>query len=103
MKWRLIIEEFNPELHYIKGKRNVVADALSRHDFDNDISEKQMCEMPAFEDDDVSDDYFPLTYQFISQEKKKDKKLLLTAKDSKEFKSKEFLGGGKPFFLNLQK
>ena len=29
MFWRLIIEEFGPELKYIKGENNVVADALS--------------------------------------------------------------------------
>ena len=32
MRWWLIIEEFNPELHYIKGEHNIVADALSRLD-----------------------------------------------------------------------
>ena len=30
MRWRLILEEFGPELKYIKGEKNVVADALSR-------------------------------------------------------------------------
>ena len=29
MRWRLILEEFGPELKYIKGENNVVADALS--------------------------------------------------------------------------
>ena len=28
-RWRLILEEFGPELKYIKGENNVVADALS--------------------------------------------------------------------------
>ena len=32
MRWRLIIEEFSPELIYIQGERNIVADALSRLD-----------------------------------------------------------------------
>jgi hypothetical protein len=27
MRWRLILEEFVPDLHYIKGERNIVADA----------------------------------------------------------------------------
>ena len=27
MRWRLILEEFGPELKYIKGENNVVADA----------------------------------------------------------------------------
>ena len=30
MRWHLILEEFGPELKYIKGGNNVVADALSR-------------------------------------------------------------------------
>ena len=30
MRWRLVIEEFGPELRYIKGEQNVVADTLSR-------------------------------------------------------------------------
>ena len=33
MRWRLILEEFGPELKYIKGENNVVADALSRLEF----------------------------------------------------------------------
>ena len=30
MRWRLILEEFDPELKYIKGENNVIADTLSR-------------------------------------------------------------------------
>ena len=30
MRWRLILEEFGPELKYIKGENNFVSDALSR-------------------------------------------------------------------------
>jgi hypothetical protein len=29
MRWRLYIEEYSPELQYIKGTHNVVAHALS--------------------------------------------------------------------------
>ena len=32
IRWRLILEEYNPELIYIQGSKNIVADALhSRH------------------------------------------------------------------------
>ena len=34
MRWRLYIEEYSPDLHYIKGTNNVVADALSWLDMD---------------------------------------------------------------------
>jgi hypothetical protein len=29
LRWRLVLEECNPELRYIKGEQNIVADALS--------------------------------------------------------------------------
>ena len=30
MQWRLVNEEFGPELRYIKGEQNIIADTLSR-------------------------------------------------------------------------
>ena len=32
--WRLLLEEYGPELAYIKGIHNTVADALSRLEYD---------------------------------------------------------------------
>ena len=32
MRWRLILEEYSPELIYIQGSKNSAADALSRLD-----------------------------------------------------------------------
>ena len=32
MRWQLILEEFSPELIYIKGSKYIVADALRRLD-----------------------------------------------------------------------
>ena len=41
MRWRLTLEEFSPELIYIKGSINIVADALScRDEIDNLNSNK---------------------------------------------------------------
>ena len=39
MCWRLILEEYGPEIDYIKGKANVVADAISRLPKQGDIVE----------------------------------------------------------------
>ena len=41
MGWRLILEEHNPKLIYIKGSKNIAADALSRlHKVDTNNSMK---------------------------------------------------------------
>ena len=37
MRWRLLLEEFVPEIVYIKGPKNVIADALSRLPKKDDI------------------------------------------------------------------
>ena len=38
MRWRLIPEEYSPEVIYIEGSKNVVVDALSRLDLVNTSS-----------------------------------------------------------------
>jgi hypothetical protein len=30
MRWRLLIEELGPEFRHVKGKHNLIADAISR-------------------------------------------------------------------------
>jgi hypothetical protein len=45
MHWRLLIEEFGPGFRNIKGKLNLVADALSRLELD-DSSEESKLEKP---------------------------------------------------------
>ncbi|MDY6959586.1 MAG: ribonuclease H family protein, partial [Halobacteriota archaeon] len=36
LRWRLIIEEFGPDIRYIKGEKNIPADLLSRLDTANE-------------------------------------------------------------------
>ena len=40
MRWRLFIEEYSPDLRYVKGKKNVVADAMSRLEIDTPHKEE---------------------------------------------------------------
>ena len=68
MRWRLIIEEFRPELHYIKGEDNIVADALSRMDMLSTeeyeelyTGEEQIAECYAADVEEFPQNY-PLTY-----------------------------------------
>ena len=71
MRWRLLIEEFGPELHYLPGKKNVVADCLSRLEYDeDDVSQDHF----ALEDEDINE--YPLSYKIIMKYQQKDKALL---------------------------
>ena len=80
MRWRLILEEYGPELRYIKGTHNVVADALSRLDmmsydeFQNQYGGQEMADLFAADDEDMPDDY-PLTYEKIRDAQQADRQL----------------------------
>ena len=109
LRWRLILEEFSPELVYIKGQNNVIADALSRLDI-ADTSKKnkkpkldKLAELYALDDEDLPADAFPITYANILKNQQKDKKLLKRFKSSRELKFKEFHGGGRSFKLICNK
>jgi ATP-dependent exoDNAse (exonuclease V) beta subunit len=67
MRWRLFIEEYSPNLHYIKGTENVAADALSRLGILNSpmneehFTEALRSELYAFDDEDLPETAFPLS------------------------------------------
>ena len=65
MRWRLIIEEFGPELKYIKGKNNVVSDALSRLDMNYNQDIINISELYGYDDDDLPDSDYPIRYRDI--------------------------------------
>jgi transposase InsO family protein len=39
IRWRLLLEEYGPEYHHIKGENNIVADALSRMEQDSEAED----------------------------------------------------------------
>jgi hypothetical protein len=69
MQWRLYIEEYSPKLCYIKGAKNVAADALSPLGILNSPMNKEHftealhSELYPFDDDDLSTMAF---HQFIN-------------------------------------
>ena len=115
MRWRLIIEEFSPELIYVKGQNNIIADALSRLNIDETSSENdsknntskpslnELAKHFGLEDDDLPSDAFPVTYSNIMRQQQQDKTLLKLFKNSKNLKFKEFHGGGKSYKLICNK
>jgi len=88
MRWRLLLEEFGPQLTYIKGANNIVADALSclnisEEDFSQDAFNGELAA-----DDDEFPDEFPLSYKEIAYQQGKDKALQKKLKNNPELYQK---------------
>ena len=96
------MEEFGPELPYVKGEDNVVADALSRLEMTpNKISPqpKKMAEIFGIEKDDMPDHAYPLSYKTIQKHQQADKELLQLAMSKDNYAEAIFHGGGKQCHL----
>ena len=97
MRWQLLIEEFGPTIKYIKGPKNIVANALSRLNLVSLPSDLQdMADCYGLDKDDLPSNAFPITYQLINHEQNHDKTLLATIKNgAKNYLLKEFHGGSR--------
>ena len=100
MRWRLIIEEFGPELIYIPGQSNIVAKALSRLPIENDnqLDQNNIEEYLALDDDDLPASALPISFQTILKHQQKDKNLIKDVKSNK-LRFNSFHGGRKTFLL----
>ena len=105
MRWRLFIEEYSPDLRYIEGTKNIVADALSRLEIDESptevcFMEEQHSRLYCYAKDEIGDNVYPLSYEVIGAAQSKDKKLhaKLKEKDSSYY-LKTFLAAGKQWKL----
>jgi hypothetical protein len=74
MRWRLIIEDFSPELIYLKGQTNLVADALSRLELatEEPINDDMhniyyLADNFGLDDEDLPEDAYPLEYALIAK------------------------------------
>ena len=67
MRWRLILEEFGPELKYIKGENNVVADALSRLEKSPNQEILNISELYGYDDKDMPNSAYPISYHNIAK------------------------------------
>jgi hypothetical protein len=82
MRWRLFIEEYSPNLRYIKGNKNVAANALSRLGILNSpmneehFTEAICSELYAFHAEDLPEMAFPLSYTFLGKAQSTDVAIL---------------------------
>ena len=82
MRWRLYIEEYSPDLRYIKGSKNVVADALSRLDINWEnmeeahFTEELRSHLYCYAADEMAPTDYPLSYKTIGSHQQKDKNLI---------------------------
>ena len=100
MRWRLYIKEYSPDLRYVKGANNVVADALSRLDMDDtpraDTQELFLGCMECFGKTKDEPDFHPLNYLQLYKAQRADKKLMkILNMDKTLYFLKNFHGGGK--------
>jgi hypothetical protein len=99
MRWRLYIVEYSPDLQYIKGTHNLVADALSRLEiketpFEN-TQESFLGLMECFAKKADTDEFHPLNYQQLKKAQDKDTTIQKILKMLKTlYLLKDFHGGG---------
>jgi len=112
MRWRLFIEEYSPDLRYVKGELNIVADALSRLELNNqpkrkeaDFTEKIMSQLYCYakskkQQKKEQEESCPLSYQEIGRAQADDKQLLdLVVTKPQVFQIKKFYSAGKTIEL----
>ena len=75
MRWRLILEEFGPELQYVKGENKVVSDALSRLEMSDNQEILNISELYVYDDEDMPDSAYPIRYHDIAKAQETDAKL----------------------------
>jgi hypothetical protein len=95
MRWRLVLAEFGPELRYIKGKRNGVADALSHLNMDKENEVFNISDAFGYNYDDLPADTFPVKYCTLAKAQEKDKGLLQKLLSHNDYQEIPFRGGDK--------
>ena len=99
MRWRLILKEFGPELKYIKGENNVVADALSRLEMSDNQEILNISELYGYSDKDLPDSAYPIHYHDIAKGQETDAKLQQKLLSNRDYTLNIFRGDDKDHYL----
>ena len=95
MRWCLILEEFGPELKYIKGENNVVSDTLSCLEKSDNQEILNISELFGYDDEDLPDSAYPIRYHDISKAQETDAKLQKKLVSHRDYTLNTFRGGDK--------
>ena len=118
MRWRLYLEEYSPQIKYIKGEENAAADAISR--LPKMMNQLEVINVPDIKEfltvEEMSDLFYydqlkekeqittPINYKEIEKHQRLDeilKQMLQTPHT--ELEMQNFHGGGKTFKLIIKK
>ena len=102
MRWRLILEEFVPELKYIKGEHTIVSDALSCLEMSDNQEILNISDFYGYNDADLPDSAYPICYHYIAKAHKTDAKLKQKLVSHKYYTLGTFFGGYKNHHLIFQ-
>ena len=102
MCWRLMLEEFGPELKYIKGENNVVANALYRLEMSDNQEILNISELYGYDEKDLPDSAYPICYHNIAKAQETDAKLQQKLVSHKDYTLDTFRGGDKDHRLICQ-
>ena len=75
MHWRLILEEFGPDIKYIKGENNVVVDALYPFEMIDNQEILNISKLYGYNEAVLPDSAYPISYHNIATSQKTDAKL----------------------------
>ena len=75
MRWRLILEEFGPELKCIKGENNLVADTLFRIEMSDNQEILNIYVIYGYDEEDMPDFAYTICYHDIAKAQETDAKL----------------------------
>ena len=90
MRRRFLIEEYGPELHYLTGKSNIVADYLSRLPYNKIDGSHKSC---TIDKSDITE--YPLSYKLLMKYQQKDENLLNKLKTENVYVTKEYITADK--------
>ena len=93
MRWPLILEEFGPELKYIKGEHNFISNALSRLEMSDNKEILNISETYGYDDADLHDSAYPIRYHDIAKAQKTDAKTKQKLVSHKYYTLDTFCGG----------